>query len=53
MLFSMTGYGEASYQSDLLNLTLELRSVNNRYLKVSPAREPKALEPPAPPKAPA
>ena len=35
MLFSMTGYGEASYQSDLLNLTLELRSVNNRYLKVS------------------
>ncbi len=31
----MTGYGEASYQSDLLNLTLELRSVNNRYLKVS------------------
>jgi len=35
VLFSMTGYGEASYQSDLLNLTLELRSVNNRYLKVS------------------
>ena len=35
MLFSMTGYGEASHQSDLLNLTLELRSVNNRYLKVS------------------
>ena len=31
----MTGYGEASHQSDLLNLTLELRSVNNRYLKVS------------------
>jgi uncharacterized protein (TIGR00255 family) len=35
VLFSMTGYGEASYQSDLLNLTIELRSVNNRYLKVS------------------
>jgi len=35
VLFSMTGYGEASHQSDLLNLTLELRSVNNRYLKVS------------------
>src|SRR5271166_3011887 len=31
----MTGYGEASYQSDVLTLTLELRSVNNRYLKVS------------------
>jgi uncharacterized protein (TIGR00255 family) len=31
----MTGYGEASYQSDLLNLTIELRSVNNRYLKVT------------------
>src|SRR3974390_436461 len=31
----MTGYGEASYQSDVLNLCLELRSVNNRYLKVS------------------
>jgi uncharacterized protein (TIGR00255 family) len=35
VLFSMTGYGEASYQSDLLNLTIELRSVNNRYLKVT------------------
>jgi uncharacterized protein (TIGR00255 family) len=35
VLFSMTGYGEASYESDVLNLTLELRSVNNRYLKVS------------------
>ncbi len=35
MLFSMTGYGEASYQSDLLNLSIELRSVNNRYLKVT------------------
>src|SRR5882672_7003682 len=35
VLFSMTGYGEASYQSDLLNLTIELRSVNNRYLKIT------------------
>jgi uncharacterized protein (TIGR00255 family) len=34
VLFSMTGYGEASYQSDALNLAIELRSVNNRYLKV-------------------
>ena len=35
MLFSMTGYGEATYQSDALNLAIELRAVNNRYLKVS------------------
>lgn len=35
MLCSMTGYGEASYQSDNLRLTLELRAVNNRYLKVT------------------
>ncbi len=35
MLFSMTGYGEASYHSDVLNVAVELRSVNNRYLKVS------------------
>jgi uncharacterized protein (TIGR00255 family) len=31
----MTGYGEATYQSDSLHLAIELRSVNNRYLKVS------------------
>src|SRR5579883_2841321 len=31
----MTGYGEASYQADDLHLQIELRSVNNRYLKVS------------------
>jgi uncharacterized protein (TIGR00255 family) len=31
----MTGYGEASYQSDALSLTIELRALNNRYLKVS------------------
>jgi uncharacterized protein (TIGR00255 family) len=31
----MTGYGEASFQSDGLHLAIELRSVNNRYLKVS------------------
>ena len=35
MLCSMTGYGEASYQSDNLHLALELRAVNNRYLKVT------------------
>jgi len=31
----MTGYGEARYQSDNLNVSLELRALNNRYLKVS------------------
>jgi uncharacterized protein (TIGR00255 family) len=31
----MTGYGEARYQSDVVNLSIELRAVNNRYLKVS------------------
>src|SRR3954447_20351925 len=31
----MTGYGEASHRSDTLELAIELRSVNNRYLKVS------------------
>jgi uncharacterized protein (TIGR00255 family) len=35
VLCSMTGYGEASYQGDDLHLSIELRSVNNRYLKVS------------------
>jgi uncharacterized protein (TIGR00255 family) len=35
MLLSMTGYGEASYQSDALSLAIELRALNNRYLKVS------------------
>lgn len=35
MLLSMTGYGEARHQSETLNLAIELRSVNNRYLKVS------------------
>src|SRR3984893_12089521 len=31
----MTGYGEARYQSDTLTLTIELRALNNRYLKIS------------------
>jgi uncharacterized protein (TIGR00255 family) len=35
VLLSMTGYGEAAYQSDALNIAIELRSLNNRYLKVS------------------
>jgi uncharacterized protein (TIGR00255 family) len=35
VLLSMTGYGEARFQSDRLNLAIELRALNNRYLKVS------------------
>jgi uncharacterized protein (TIGR00255 family) len=31
----MTGYGEARYQSENLNLAIELRALNNRYLKVT------------------
>jgi uncharacterized protein (TIGR00255 family) len=31
----MTGYGEASYHSDALTVSVELRAVNNRYLKVT------------------
>src|SRR5260370_29775636 len=31
----MTGYGEAEFQSDKLTLAIELRALNNRYLKVS------------------
>jgi uncharacterized protein (TIGR00255 family) len=35
VLLSMTGYGEARYQSDSLNLAIELRALNNRHLKVT------------------
>jgi uncharacterized protein (TIGR00255 family) len=35
MLLSMTGYGEAHHQSETLSLSIELRTLNNRYLKVS------------------
>ena len=31
----MTGYGEARLQSEALTLSIELRALNNRYLKVS------------------
>lgn len=34
MLLSMTGYGEARFQSNDLALAVELRAVNNRYLKI-------------------
>jgi len=35
VLLSMTGYGEARYQGEPLALSVELRALNNRYLKVS------------------
>ena len=35
MLLSMTGYGECHHQSERLSLSIELRALNNRYLKVS------------------
>jgi uncharacterized protein (TIGR00255 family) len=35
VLLSMTGYGEARCQTDQLTLSVELRALNNRYLKVS------------------
>jgi uncharacterized protein (TIGR00255 family) len=35
VLLSMTGYGEAQYQSESFGLSIELRALNNRYLKVS------------------
>src|SRR5438132_202838 len=31
----MTGYGEARCQGEPLSLSIELRALNNRYLKVS------------------
>src|SRR5262245_4512958 len=31
----MTGFGEARFQSDALTLAVEVRAVNNRYLKVT------------------
>jgi len=41
MIKSMTGYGGASEKVDVLELTVELKSVNNRYLDVS-VRLPRA-----------
>lgn len=35
MLLSMTGFGEARFQSDALSLAVEVRAVNNRHLKVT------------------
>ncbi len=35
MLLSMTGYGEARAQRDDLNMAVEVRAVNNRFLKIN------------------
>lgn len=35
MLLSMTGFGEARRQDDLLQVSAEIRSVNNRHLKIT------------------
>ena len=43
MILSMTGYGRAHLEGDGFALTVEIRSVNNRFLKVS-TRMPEAWE---------
>lgn len=35
MLLSMTGFGEARHQDEQINIAVEVRTVNNRYLKLS------------------
>lgn len=35
MLLSMTGYGAARAEDDRLSLSVEIRAVNNRYLKIA------------------
>lgn len=35
MLLSMTGFGEAHYQADGLAMSVELRTINSRYFKLS------------------
>jgi uncharacterized protein (TIGR00255 family) len=35
VLLSMTGYGEARHQAEHSNASIEVRALNNRYLKVS------------------
>ena len=41
MLLSMTGFGEARRETDAINVAVEVRAVNNRYLKVM-TRSPEA-----------
>lgn len=35
MLLSMTGFGDARYQQDGIAISVEIRTLNNRYLKLS------------------
>ena len=35
MLLSMTGYGESSAEGDTLSAAVEVRAINNRYLKIN------------------
>lgn len=35
MLLSMTGFGEGKLQTDAVTVAVEIRTVNNRYLKIS------------------
>jgi uncharacterized protein (TIGR00255 family) len=35
VLLSMTGFGDARFQDDRLSASVEVRAVNNRYLKIS------------------
>ncbi|OHB40564.1 MAG: YicC family protein [Planctomycetes bacterium RIFCSPLOWO2_12_FULL_39_13] len=44
MLKSMTGFGAAEYKDDERNMRVELRSVNNRFLKIE-SRLPDILQP--------
>src|SRR3990167_1473047 len=43
MLKSMTGFGVAEYKDDELTMRVELRSVNNRFLKID-SRLPEILQ---------
>ena len=35
MLLSMTGFGNASHRTEQVSVAAEIKSVNNRYLKLS------------------
>lgn len=43
-MLSMTGYGKSEYKSEEFDLTIEIRTVNNRYLDVA-LKAPKAFLP--------
>lgn len=33
-MFSMTGYGRATAENTLCSITIEMKSINNRYLDI-------------------